>query len=100
MAKIKSGELRPIPQNEKLATHHSIHDVDEMDLLDTESEMKVGEMINLLRARSFGDLGFANYKDPRTGETVFVNLRLSNTVTSAVKSNALVRFMVSVPVIY
>ena len=39
--KIKSGELRPIPQNEKLATHHSIHDVDEMDLLDTESEMKV-----------------------------------------------------------
>jgi methionyl-tRNA formyltransferase len=47
-----------------------------MDQLELNKEMKVKDLINLLRARSFGNKGFAYYK--LGDKKVHLNLRLSD----------------------
>jgi len=75
--KIASGELQPTPQDESKAIYHSMKEIDALDRLDLDASMTVRDLLNRLRARSFGDLGFAYFE---VGDRkVYVNLRLSPT---------------------
>ena len=59
-----------------------------MDLLD---EVKLDEsflakdMINLLRARSFGNKGYAYFKSE--GSKIYINIRLSNSIEMEEEKN-------------
>jgi len=77
--KIVSGELTPIPQEESKAVYHKKSEVDDLDRLDLEPYMKVEKLVDILRARSFGNKGFAYFD--KDGQRVFVNIRLSHTTS-------------------
>ncbi len=72
--KILDKSIIPIPQDNSRAVYHKKKEVDALDKVNLESSMKVREIINLLRARSFGTMGFAFYEVD--GEKVYVNIKL------------------------
>lgn len=72
---IISGKITPFPQNEKDAVYHKKSEIAGLDFLDVNSTMKVGDVINRLRARTFGERGFAFIEVD--GKPVYLNLRLS-----------------------
>ena len=82
--RIAAGELKPVPQDESHAVYHKIGEVDALDALDLEATMKTRDVLNLLRARSFGDRGFAYFE--AGGQRVYVNLRLGSTPSFASES--------------
>ncbi len=74
--KIKSGKITPFKQDESKATYHGKSEINILDHIDLEKEMKVKDVINLLRARSFRNKGFAYFK---IGEKkIYINIRLNN----------------------
>ena len=72
---ISTGRVIPVAQDETKATYHKKAEVDALDHIDPDEMVRAGDLIDLLRARSFGDKGFAHYL--QGGEKVFVNIRLS-----------------------
>ena len=72
---IRNNKLTPIPQDQSKAVHHSIKEVHALDEINLEKQYKARDLINLLRARSFGNRGFAYYE--LDGEKIYLNLRLS-----------------------
>jgi methionyl-tRNA formyltransferase len=71
---IVAGELEPVPQDHSRAVYHDRAEVDALDELRLDDTMRVGDVIDRLRARSHGDRGFAWYEVD--GERVYVNVRL------------------------
>ena len=76
---IKLGLIEPKKQNQSIASYHKKSEINELDRLDSSALMRVGDVINILRARSFGDLGFAYYEE--NGSRVFINISLSDSIT-------------------
>jgi methionyl-tRNA formyltransferase len=74
---IVAGELVPVPQDDARAVYHDNSEVHALDELRLEDVMRVGDVIDRLRARSFGSRGFAWYEVD--GERVYANLRLGRT---------------------
>ena len=72
--KIARGEIEPFEQDESKAVYHKPADVGELDYLDIDAVMPVREVIDLLRARSFGVKGFAYVMDG--DRKVYLNIRL------------------------
>jgi methionyl-tRNA formyltransferase len=75
--RIVAGEIEPMPQDESLAVYHARSEVDALDELRLDDVMRVGDVIDRLRARSFGSKGFAWYEVD--GQRVYVSLRLGRT---------------------
>ncbi len=75
---IKSGEREPSPQDHSKATYHSKADVGEYDPIDLEQQCRAGDLVDILRARSFGDKGFAYFE--KGGKRTYINLRLGETI--------------------
>lgn len=73
--KIKNGKIQAFSQDSSKAIYHKKLEVDKFDKLDLDKTMKVKDVINLLRARSFGDKGFAYYE--RGKEKIYLNIKLS-----------------------
>jgi methionyl-tRNA formyltransferase len=73
--KIAAGEIMPTPQDESRAVYHKKSEIGQLDHLDLNAVMRVGDVINLLRARSFGDRGFAYFD--QGGQKVYLNLSLN-----------------------
>jgi len=71
---IVAGDLVPVPQDDAGAVYHAKSEVDALDELRLDDVMRVGDVIDRLRARSFGSRGFAWYE--ADGERVYANLRL------------------------
>lgn len=71
---IVAGELEPVPQDHSRAVYHARDEVDALDELCLDDVMRVGDVIDRLRARSHGARGFAWYEVD--GERVYVNVRL------------------------
>jgi methionyl-tRNA formyltransferase len=71
---IVAGELEPVPQDHSRAVYHAPDEVDALDELRLDDVMRVGDVIDRLRARSHGARGFAWYEV--AGERVYVNVRL------------------------
>lgn len=74
--KILSGEIKPFQQDEKLAIYRPKKAILDLDYINLDQTFKARDLINLLRARSFGDLGFAYYEE--NGEKIYMNLRVAN----------------------
>jgi methionyl-tRNA formyltransferase len=72
--KIKSGELSAFPQDHSKSSFHSIKEIEELDLIELEKEYKAIDLINLLRARTFGQKGFAYFED--SGRKVYLRIAL------------------------
>lgn len=73
---IKSKKITPKPQDHSKANYNSKKSLDKLDQIDLDKNYKAIDLINLLRARSFGNLGFGYYLDPDSGDKVYLNLRL------------------------
>lgn len=74
---ISSGTTQPVPQDHSLATYNkkaSINSVDEVDISNSANRA----LLNKLRARSFGDLGFAYFTDEITGQKIYLKLQLND----------------------
>ena len=76
--KIKSGTLVPTPQDNSKAVYHKKKELENLDCIDLDRKIKIKDLINLLKARSFGDLGFAFYNENE--KYVYLNLRLSDSI--------------------
>ena len=74
--KIKSKEIQPYGQDHSKAIYRKKKEVELLDSIDLDKEYKARDLINLLRARSFGNKGFSYYFDQ--GRKVFLNLRLND----------------------
>jgi methionyl-tRNA formyltransferase len=73
--KIKAKKIRPFPQDTSRAIYHKKSEIEQLDKINPHSVMKVEDLIKILRARSFGDKGFAYYE--KNGQRVYLNIRLS-----------------------
>lgn len=73
---IKDGSIRPAPQDGGRATYHEKSEVDALDRVDPEKKYRAKDLIDLLRARSFGPRGFAYFED---GGRVYMRLELNRT---------------------
>jgi len=72
---IINHNIKPFPQDNSKSNYHKKNEINELDFIDyNNSENR--KLINILRARSFGDKGFAYILD-ENGEKVYLNLRLS-----------------------
>lgn len=72
--RIAAGEVAPTPQDEAGAVYHTRREVDALDRIDPDAPTTARALVDLLRARSFGERGFA-YLDG--DEPVYLHLRLS-----------------------
>ena len=76
--KIKQGKIKPVAQKSTGGNYHKKSEVDELDHIKLDKKTTSKDLINLLRARTFGERGFSYFLDP-DGKKVFLNLRLSRT---------------------
>ncbi|MBX3721897.1 MAG: hypothetical protein KF713_08665 [Turneriella sp.] len=74
-SRIKSGKIIPSPQDESLAVYHAKKEIDTLDEIDLNKTYKAADLINLLRARTFGNKGFAYYYSE--GKKIRINIRLN-----------------------
>lgn len=74
---IRSGKLTPQPQKQTGAIYHDKTEVNKFDEFNLSDTCTVEEVINRLRARSFGNRGFAYFMVD--GKKIYLNLRLSET---------------------
>jgi methionyl-tRNA formyltransferase len=72
---IKKGKITLTLQEESKAKYHKKLEVDEFDYIDFSKDCKIDELLRLLRARSFGDKGFAYIL--KNDKKIYLNLRLS-----------------------
>lgn len=58
---ISSGKIDSFPQPKDKGNYHSKNEIEKLDYLDLNRSYKVSELLNLLRARTFGENGFAYF---------------------------------------
>ena len=75
---IKSGNIQAKEQISAGAVYHKKSEIKMLDELDIDSTMPIRRLLNILRARSFGDLGFAFYEE--NGQRVYLNISLSESI--------------------
>jgi methionyl-tRNA formyltransferase len=73
---IKSGDITLSCQNDNKAIYRKKKDVDSLDRIDLDHQYTGRELLNLLRARTFGKRGFAYFEDPEYGK-VYLHLQLN-----------------------
>ncbi len=74
---IREGNLILSAQDESKATYNRKETISELDYIDLNKKYSAQELINILRARTFGDRGFAFFE--KNGEKIYMNIRLSTT---------------------
>jgi len=72
---IKTGKVQPAAQDESRAVYHKKRETEQLDMIDLEKEYTAKEFIDLLRARSFGDRGFAYIE--KDGRKFYLNIKIS-----------------------
>ena len=74
--KIKTGKIKPFPQDEKKAIYKSKKEIEKLDFIDINQTMNIKDFIQLLKSRTFENKGFAYYCD-KNGRKIYLHLRLS-----------------------
>ena len=69
---IRAGKIETFPQLQDKGNYHSKNEIEKLDYLDLTRSYKVSELLNLLRARTFGENGFAYFV--HEGERIKVRL--------------------------
>ena len=71
---IRSGKAKRTPQDKGKGTYHVTRDVDQIDSIDLNKNYKAGELIDLIRARTFGPYPGAYFVD--RGRRVYMHMQL------------------------
>lgn len=83
--KILAGDIHPLSQKIQEGTYHNVNDVDKIDEIDLNRNYNAGELINILRARTFpphnGAYIIQNQKK------IYVNIQLLDETEHQQKSN-------------
>jgi len=74
---IKNNELDATSQDESSAIYHAKTEINDLDHIELSKNYSARDLINKLRARSFGNLGFAYYEV--NGKKIFLKISLSET---------------------
>ncbi len=74
---IRDLKIKTFEQKHENACYHKKTEIENLDYIDIEKTYAARELINLLRARSFGNRGFAFFED--SGEKIYLKLQLSDT---------------------
>ncbi len=74
---IKSGLIKPLKQDESIAVYHSKKEIEGLDQINIDKSYRARDLINILRARTFGDRGFAYFEEK--GEKIYIKIELSKT---------------------
>jgi len=72
---IRDGRVEPSEQDESQTVYHKKSEIAELDPIDLDASYPGRELINRLRARTFGKRGFAYFEE--NGERVYVRIDLS-----------------------
>ena len=72
--KISLGQISPVKQDESSAIYHSKNELNSLDKIEFDG-LSARQLFNLLRARSFGQKGFAYFEID--GKKNYLNLRIS-----------------------
>ena len=72
---IRDGLVEPKAQIENNATYHAKKEINDLDEISLAKKYSALDIINKLRARSFGDRGYAYFEFE--GKRIYVNIRLS-----------------------
>ena len=75
--KISGGLIKPIPQDETKAKYHFKHEIENLDELDINRKIKIRDFINLLKARTFENRGFAYFIE--NNEKIYLQIKLNRT---------------------
>jgi methionyl-tRNA formyltransferase len=73
--KIINNKIKPVPQDHKMANYNSIKDVQAYDQIHLDNKYTGREIINRLRARTFGNNGYAYFVDD-SGDKIRVAIAL------------------------
>jgi len=76
--KIKTGQIEAVAQEDGDGNYHKKSEIENLDLIDLSKSMTAREFINILRARSFGEKGFAYFEDG--DDKVFIRVNLDRKV--------------------
>ncbi len=60
---IKAQTLKPLSQNDAVATHHRAVDLEPIDKIELDKVYTGRDLINILKARTFGERSFAHFED-------------------------------------
>lgn len=71
---IRSKKIICKPQDRKMGTYHSSNDVSKIDEIDIEKEYKAGELIDIIRARTFPSYSGAYFID--NGRKIYMRIKL------------------------
>jgi len=82
---IRDGIIKPQPQIKGNSVYHEKHEINNLDEIKLEENFLAKDMINLLRARSFGNKGYAYFKSE--GSKIYINIRLSNSIEMEEEKN-------------
>jgi methionyl-tRNA formyltransferase len=74
---IKFGLISAQPQNPNDAIYHSKKEIEHLDKIDLKEMYKAKDLLCKLRARTFGNKGFAYFEEG--GQKIYLNLKLSKT---------------------
>lgn len=83
--KIRDGKIDAVSQDENIAIYHSKSEVNDLDEINLDRNYMAKELVNIMRARTFGERGFAYYIDE--GKKVYVNIRLSDSTKFGEKND-------------
>ena len=72
---IRAGDIRPVPQDPSSGTSHRRRDVEAIDEIDLDRSYEAGELIDILRARTFD--GYPGAFFIRDGRKVWIEVSLS-----------------------
>ncbi|HEX6987732.1 MAG TPA: formyltransferase family protein [Planctomycetaceae bacterium] len=84
---IVAGRIAPRPQSKEGGCYHKKSEIGRLDEIDPNATMKVSDLLKILKARSFGDLGFAYVEE--NGERVYLNLRVGRSTNFSVNNSEL-----------
>ena len=70
---ILSGKIVAMSQSISNASYHAKKEIEELDYIDLNMSLKVSDLLNLLRARTFGEKGFAYFV--HEGERIRVRIQ-------------------------
>ena len=72
---IRDNKLIAVPQDESRANYHAKSEIEELDLIEPMRSYKAEDLINRIRARSFGKRGFAYFEV--NGERIYIKIDLA-----------------------
>ena len=72
---IIEGRIQPFAQDHSKATYHLKSEINALDRIDLDTLSTPRDLLNRLRARTFGDKGFAYYEE--NGHKIFIRIELN-----------------------